>query len=51
VVFFALQSAVLSVLLLAGAVSAWPVLLPVLPCVLALETVVLLFIPAKQQAK
>ena len=38
-------------LLLAGAVSAWPVLLPVLPCVLVLETVVLLFIPAKQRAK
>ena len=80
-VFFALQSAELSVLLewfypirdwkiesdlwhhprkyvvpvvmllLAGAASAWPVLLPVLPCVLALETVVLLFIPAKQRAK
>lgn len=73
-VFFALQSAVLSVLLewfypirdwkiesdlwhhprkyvvpmvmllLAGAVSAWPVLLPVLLVLLALETVVLLFI-------
>ena len=73
-VFFALQSAVLSVLLewfypirdwkiesdlwhhprkyvvpvamllLAGAVSAWPVLLPVLLCVLVLETVVLFFI-------
>ena len=80
-VFFALQSAVLSVLLewfypirdwkiesdlwhhprkyvvpvvmllLAGAASAWPVLLPVLPCVLVLETVVLLFTPAKQRAK
>lgn len=33
-----------AMLLLAGAVSAWPVLLPVLPCVLVLETVVLLFI-------
>ena len=31
-------------LLLAGAVSAWPVLLPVLLVLLALETVVLLFI-------
>ena len=80
-VFFALQSAELSVLLewfypirdwkiesdlwhhprkyvvpvvmllLAGAASAWPVLLPVLPCVLVLETVVLLFTPAKQRAK
>lgn len=42
-VFFALQSAVLSVMLLfARAASAWPVLLYVLLVLLAVETVVVL---------